>query len=144
MNQNTIINPNTELRGYLLDAYRGMGYTLFRLPPTGQHRVLDDAVRVDSPRQLFVGREYMALPFDFAKREPFNVLESMVAPYAGLRILANIFRITPKGVVVQDIGANKEREFNYFEFITAVERLPNLNGVQENGKRPKSPNHSRL
>ena len=138
------MNPNAGLRGYLLDAYHGMGYTIFRLPPTDQHRVIDDVVRVDFPRQLFVGRDYMALPHDFAQREPFNVLESMVAHYAGLRILANIFRITPKGVVVQEIGANREVGLSYFEFITAVERLPNLNGAQENGKHPKSPNHSRL
>ena len=72
------MNPNTELRRYLLETYQDKGYVVFRLPPNGDAKGLDDVIRVNSPRQFFVGRDYMAVPHDFAQREPIHVLEEMM------------------------------------------------------------------
>ena len=55
-----------------------------------------------------------------------------------------IFRTTPTGVIVEEIGTKRELDFTYFEFINVVDKLSTANGAKQDAKNPKSPNNSRL
>lgn len=139
------MNPNAELRGHLLELYHGKGYVVFRLPYNSNSNGLDDIVKVNSPPQFFVGSDYIALPSGFAQSDIIDLLADSVTNYANLEVIALIFRTTSKGIIVQEVGTQRELEFTYFEFINAVERLPNANGTIKNEpKNTQSPNNSRL
>jgi hypothetical protein len=119
-----------DLRGYLLNTYHDKGYKLFRYPQKGSENNIDSIVQVKSPRQFFTGRDYMAIPNDFAKREHIEILSEAVGKFANIEFMTMIFRTNTKGVSVEEIGTKKVIEFSYYEFINVIrDQLPDISNM---------------
>ena len=136
-----------EMLKYLFEAYQDKGLNLWRLPGLDFIRInggldLDAIVKGAPVQKLEMGNVYLAAPPNHDNGSVEEALNRLFVKCFGFNVAIYTFGVSDRIFATREDGSIID--FNYFEFINAVEKLPSLNGVQKNGKNPKSPNNSRL
>ena len=133
--------------GHLFDAYLGKGLELWRLPNLEHVRVnggpdLDAIVKGAPVKELMAGNAYLAAPQVHDGGSVKIGLARLFVECFGYRIAIYAFAVSGRIFTTREDGS--VIDFNYFEFINAVGKLPNANKAKQNGKNTKSPYNSRL
>jgi hypothetical protein len=134
----------------ILEAYNARGYFLYPVLRKSRNEDID-LIDTTSVEQIEVGRTYRATRSNLSG---FNGLEEILVneifiPFANLTVDISRFKVTRNGIKVREAtppmplyaafaayqrGAQPTQtkpgrtlKFDYFEFISIVEKLPNLN-----------------
>ena len=135
-----------EMLGFLVEAYKEKGFGLWKLPQKlpspNVLPPLDEIVKESPVNKLEPENVYLAVPLNHGKRSVEEAVRGLFVQTSGFDVAMYTFSIRDGIIATENDGTPVL--FTYFEFINAVEKLPSLNGVQKNGKNPKSIDHSRL